>query len=318
MLKRSKRLVAVLVVMSLVLSVMSVSVSAAVDIGIPLNYYNSGVVTLPSNDYDVYSFTVPTARTYALSFSTGNPNMRAVLFDGTLTTAYTQFADGTFTTLTLPVGSWCWVVLPVSGSVGGAYQLICNGSNPSGLTGITATTNLSTVQGTLNGVLYVNGVAQNPPQPNYVVTINPNGFSGGTANISYKNYGTRYRIDQKKTLTVTGTVTNNGVPAAGVSITVLIEDKHWSLLSPGTIAANTPYRYSVATVTTNNQGNFTAYVTANNAIGVDYINLPGSPYPKTFNHYFDYETKVYAYPTGDPIPTSGGIPIYIYAYSEIA
>jgi hypothetical protein len=311
MFKTGKRFVSVFIAVIILLSTMTITAFAGVDVDIPLDYYNTGVVTLPSNDYDAYYFTAPTARTYAISFSTGNPNLRAVLFDASLTTVERQFADGAFAAFQLPPGEWCWVIMPITGNVGGAYQLIVNGSNPAGLTSVSATPNLSTVQGYLNGVQYINGVAQY----NYTVAINS--FSGGTPNITY-NQGTRYRIEQKNTLTVNGTVYNGGAPVGGgVSITVLIENKHWSITPPGTIAANTPYRYNAVTVVTNSQGNFTANVTANNAVGSDYVILPGAPAGRYFQHWYDYSTVVHAYPSGAPIPTSGGTPIYIYAYSEI-
>jgi len=171
-------------------STVSASPSASVSgtWSISVNYFNVSR-TLAYADADIYYFTASTARTYAVSFSAQHSNMVAILgidnLDGSVSLTNVELNSGWSTGFNLPAGNWCWIVISYD-YVGGWYELMGNGYNPSGLTNLTATPDLSIVEGWLNGVRYVNGVITpitNPSNPynqgSETVTLNP-GAAGVT------------------------------------------------------------------------------------------------------------------------------------------
>jgi hypothetical protein len=83
-------------------------------------------------------------------------------------------ANNNIISFDLPIGVWCWAILPLHGNVGGLYRFYGNGSNPDGLTGITINNDLSVVSGWKNGVQFINGVAQSTT---VTITFNANGGS---------------------------------------------------------------------------------------------------------------------------------------------
>ena len=145
---------------------------------VALAHFDTANAILPSYSYDEYYFTVPTARTYLAQFESNNPDLRAILCivdNGGLYPTNVQLANGNIFAFDIPVGSWGWVVMPLTGFSGGLYRLYGNGSNPDGITNIGFNNDLSTVSGWKSGVQYINGTAQNG---SVTITFNVNGGDG--------------------------------------------------------------------------------------------------------------------------------------------